>query len=654
MIHTKSLIRRLAYVPWLLALGLVVGWTGTAEAVGITLTLDKSSVREDAGTTEITVTAKSDGTTDGPIHVILSYEATADPLNQRFRMVVPTIVIPAGEEKSGSGPISFIPVNDNFRGVHGDYQDNGAADDLVITIDGAAGTGNTVTETTLTMIDDDKLTRNLKLMFDPMPVSREAEGTDVEVTLYVDGSRFASRHSFDIVYKNTVGDARNDLFDQTPNTRQVILDLLDANNDGTVDRTEDVLVRDSQYRADTDRINLGRRKREASATITFDPFNFPGYAAIEAALRAPDSRSRFLALSDPTGANVGYPEDNDDSSWLTRVADPTTTPQTPPRSGYFDGNLDPDGDGTNNFHTPGQATVSDDVDERRYHLIRANKPARKDDKFASNFDATAIAATPDRIVDNVRNFLEVRGIDLNSDGDTGDVIPLTYGLLTEANLDLDFDGDGEKTGCVSEVDLGIDLDGDGLLTVAGCMTDGSNTLPDPLVVAPALFPAGITPLLYNPNTSGFTSTDPTDDAYVGLIDTLTSLQEKNMPFGVMLRTGFFQVKDETAPIVKAVTIKSESCAGSMREDAVGEQTFTVEVELARERPEESLLRFEIEDETEANREDSDCEDCAGIRDIDYKADILPLRIPPKTKRGLRRSQLPPQTTRTRMATRFSC
>ena len=120
---------------------------------------------------------------------------------------------------------------------------------------------------------------------------------------------------------------------------------------------------------------------------------------------------------------------------------------------------------------------------------------------------------------------------------------------------------------------------------------------------------------------------------VGLIDTLTSLQEKNMPFGVMLRTGFFQVKDETAPIVKAVTIKSQSCAGSMREDTAGEQTFTVEVELARARPEESVLRFEIEDETEANREDSDCDDCAGIRDIDYKADILPLRIPPKTTKG---------------------
>ena len=41
MIHTKLLIRRLAYVPWLLAFGLVLGWAGEAQAA-ITLTLDKS------------------------------------------------------------------------------------------------------------------------------------------------------------------------------------------------------------------------------------------------------------------------------------------------------------------------------------------------------------------------------------------------------------------------------------------------------------------------------------------------------------------------------------------------------------------------------------------------------------------------------------
>ena len=34
MIHTKSLIRRLAYVPWLLAFGLVLGWAGEAAGAG--------------------------------------------------------------------------------------------------------------------------------------------------------------------------------------------------------------------------------------------------------------------------------------------------------------------------------------------------------------------------------------------------------------------------------------------------------------------------------------------------------------------------------------------------------------------------------------------------------------------------------------------
>ena len=58
MIHTKSLIRRLAYVPWLLAFGLVLGWAGEAQAQEvITLTVSPSSVREDGGPQTITVTA---------------------------------------------------------------------------------------------------------------------------------------------------------------------------------------------------------------------------------------------------------------------------------------------------------------------------------------------------------------------------------------------------------------------------------------------------------------------------------------------------------------------------------------------------------------------------------------------------------------------
>ena len=218
-------------------------------------------------------------------------------------------------------------------------------------------------------------------MFDPMPISREAEGTPVEVKLYVDGSRLASKHSFDIVYKNTVGDLRNDLFDQTPATRGVILGLLDDNADGTVDRSEDVLVRDSQYRANTVRINLGRRKREVSETITFDPFNFPGHAAIEAALRAPDSRARFFPMSDPTGTDEGYPVTDpptDDHSWVTR------TDANPPRSHILAAEA-------GNFHTPTAATAQDAPnDERRYQLVRANRPARKDDKTLSTLKLLAV------------------------------------------------------------------------------------------------------------------------------------------------------------------------------------------------------------------------------------------------------------------------
>ena len=76
MIHTKSLIRRLAYVPWLLAFGLVLGWAGEAQAA-ITLELDKTSIREEAGTVTIKVTAKTDAPIDVATDVLLDWGETA-------------------------------------------------------------------------------------------------------------------------------------------------------------------------------------------------------------------------------------------------------------------------------------------------------------------------------------------------------------------------------------------------------------------------------------------------------------------------------------------------------------------------------------------------------------------------------------------------
>ena len=63
MIHTKLLIRRLAYVPWLLAFGLVLGWAGEAQAISTNVKLngglDKTEVREDGVCKRSKVTAKT-------------------------------------------------------------------------------------------------------------------------------------------------------------------------------------------------------------------------------------------------------------------------------------------------------------------------------------------------------------------------------------------------------------------------------------------------------------------------------------------------------------------------------------------------------------------------------------------------------------------
>ena len=102
MIHTKSLIRRLAYVPWLLAFGLVVGWAGEAEAAIKTVTLngkEKISVREDAGEQKITVkvtrTAKMGVATSVNLTLLDPVNKADAEQNERFRMILPSLAITA-------------------------------------------------------------------------------------------------------------------------------------------------------------------------------------------------------------------------------------------------------------------------------------------------------------------------------------------------------------------------------------------------------------------------------------------------------------------------------------------------------------------------------------------------------------------------------
>ena len=106
MIHSKSLIRRLAYVPWLLAFGLMLGWAGEAAAQTVTLSVDPGSVREDSGTTTVTIKATADAAPTTDLYVITSLGTHAE-LGRRFTVgQMPLITIPK-DKTEGTGTFEF-------------------------------------------------------------------------------------------------------------------------------------------------------------------------------------------------------------------------------------------------------------------------------------------------------------------------------------------------------------------------------------------------------------------------------------------------------------------------------------------------------------------------------------------------------------------
>ena len=83
MIHTKLLIRRLAYVPWLLAFGLVLGWAGEAQAQQEVTLSGTGEVREDlGGTADVSVKVAVPADAADAIYVTLTIDN--DALNTRL------------------------------------------------------------------------------------------------------------------------------------------------------------------------------------------------------------------------------------------------------------------------------------------------------------------------------------------------------------------------------------------------------------------------------------------------------------------------------------------------------------------------------------------------------------------------------------------
>ena len=261
MLHTKLLMQRLVCVPWLLAVGLVLGWSGEAAAqADLELSVNPASVREDAGATDIEVTVQvaDDTAVDADTDVLLT--TSSEGLNSRFRIELTTLRIPVGKKKA-TETLTFTPINDDI-----------IDEDLPIVLSGNAGS-KTVESTTLTLIDDDKDSQNIHLSVDIAELTRFDDATEITVTATLDGKVLSEVTSFSLI----IGDHPDLASD--PNT--------DIDGDGDMDdddATKDnrEALRDVDYSVTLASLTIPRNAVSGTATITITPQNqLPGTIRVE-------------------------------------------------------------------------------------------------------------------------------------------------------------------------------------------------------------------------------------------------------------------------------------------------------------------------------------------------------------------------------------
>ena len=273
MIHSKSLIRRLAYVPWLLAFGLVLGWAGEAVAQNVKLTVS-GSLREDGGAKTFTVTATNysdaahttKANVSGAKIVLLSYSdgATAGGgFNVNYTATQAAITIPDGKDV-GTADITITPIV-----VDSDGSTNGNNADFTITISGTSANFDTdgadATESTIQFIDTDKVTNQIALSVSPAEVKQNAGETTITVTATINGEKVNRKNlTFPLVVVGATA------FTQTLTPAITV-----------TAPTGDEGVRDTDYRIPTmPSITIPRKKVDGEATFTIDPKNGPVWIGI--------------------------------------------------------------------------------------------------------------------------------------------------------------------------------------------------------------------------------------------------------------------------------------------------------------------------------------------------------------------------------------
>ena len=458
MIHTKSLIRRLAYVPWLLAFGLVVGWAGEAQAQSVKLSVDKTEVREDGGAVTIKVTAKTYNA-DGD-HAALGVERVVqlnamalfsmvtgptnddteapggvqsgsgrrgdrvDGFGRRFTMTLPTIVIPK-DQKEVSVESVFTPIptnhenNDTVTTGDNPYKEERIPNSpLYITLSGSSGgavdiayekpDGSDADRILITMTDADKPSDNIFLALDPVKISKEAEETAVEVTGRLDGALVNNQ------------------------TLSFLLGVVDIDDDFTPDNVNKFnkgdaeAGRDADYDIELSTLTIARKKPNGSTTIQITPKNAgTGKIGIGSVGGVGGSFEELMI----TGTDVNQDGDTRDvyvATVPTPAGQTDSDPSIPGTAGpgftITDVALNTDiaGDGFGRVsitvsepedHDPDGPT--DNVD-----TLPSDAPegATINDPNNNSYYAYSEAAV------NIDNDLDLEGFDLNGDGDTEDYL----------------------------------------------------------------------------------------------------------------------------------------------------------------------------------------------------------------------------------------
>ena len=256
----------------------MLGWSGEAEAQ-LALSVNPSSVREDAGETDVEVTVEVTDDTAVETDVFVLLGISQEGLNSRFRIRLAVLRIEAGEKRA-TGTITLFPINDEI-----------VDPDLPIEIRGNAGI-KTVEPATITLVDDDKDSQNIDLSADIVELNRFDGATEIAVTATLDGKVLRQATSFVL----TIGDHP----DLGPNPNA------DANGDGTIDDADATkdnreAQRDLDYTVTLATLTIPRNQVSGTATITITPRNrLPGTIRVA----TPDSDANNAGIQIADGLTV--------------------------------------------------------------------------------------------------------------------------------------------------------------------------------------------------------------------------------------------------------------------------------------------------------------------------------------------------------------